>query len=99
MGIQEDKNIMEMMSVSERFDYMAAKMIIIASNLDVYKHILKNNYNCKLVEVNNDKKWSEALNKIFENKKINNSLKKNAYKTAQKYTWDKRCKKIIQFSG
>jgi len=25
MGIQEDKNIMEMMSVSERFDYMAAK--------------------------------------------------------------------------
>ena len=81
------------------FDYLAAKMIIIASNLDVYKHILKNNYNCKLVEVNNDKKWSEALNKIFENKKINNSLKKNAYKTAQKYTWDKRCKKIIQFSG
>jgi len=25
MGIQEDKDIMEMMSVSERFDYMAAK--------------------------------------------------------------------------
>ncbi len=87
------------MSPLKMFDYLAAKMIIIASDLDVYKHILKNNFNCKLVEVNNDKKWSEALNMIFENKRINNSLMKNAYKTAQKYTWDKRCQKIIHFSN
>ena len=36
------------------FDYMAAKMIIIASNLKVYNHILKNNFNCKLVDINDD---------------------------------------------
>ncbi len=86
------------MSPLKMFDYLASKMIIIASDLDVYKHILKNNFNCKLVEVNNDKKWSRTLNIVFENKKINNSLKKKAYKTAQKYTWDKRCQKIIHFS-
>ncbi len=87
------------MSPLKMFDYLAAKMIIIASDLDVYKHILKNDFNCKLVEVNNDKKWSKTLNMIFENKKKYNSLKKNAYKTAQKYTWDKRCQKIIYFNN
>ena len=87
------------MSPLKMFDYMAAKLIIVASDLTVYKHILKNNFNCKLIAVNDDKKWSQALNMIFKNQKINNFLKKNAYKTAKKYTWDDRCKKIISFSN
>ena len=86
------------MSPLKMFDYLAAKMIILASDLTVYRHILKNNYNCKLIKVNDDKKWSEALNNVFKNKKINIFLKKNAYVTAQKYTWEKRCQKIISFS-
>ena len=53
------------------FDYMAAKMIIIASNLKVYKHILKNNINCILVNINEDDKWSKAIQLAFKkNKKI-----------------------------
>ena len=87
------------MSPLKMFDYMAAKMIIVASDLTVYKHILKNNFNCKLSAVNDDKKWSQALNMIFKNQKINNFLKKNAYKTAKKYTWDDRCKKVISFTS
>ena len=86
------------MSPLKMFDYLASKMIIIASDLSVYKHILKNNFNCKLIKVNNDKKWSEALNYVFIDKKNNKVLKKNAFKTAQNFTWDKRCKKIIHFS-
>ena len=86
------------MSPLKMFDYLAAKMIILASDLTVYRHILKNNFNCKLIEVNDDRKWSEALNNVFKNKKINIFLKKNAHATAQKYTWEKRCQKIIHFS-
>jgi glycosyltransferase involved in cell wall biosynthesis len=86
------------MSPLKMFDYLAAKMIIVASDLNVYKHILKDNFNCKLIKVNDDKKWSMSLNKVFKNSKINSFIKKNAFKTAQKYTWDKRCKKIIHFS-
>ena len=86
------------MSPLKMFDYLASKMIIVASDLSVYKHILKNNFNCKLIKVNNDKKWSEALNNVFKDTKINNFLKKNAFKTAQNFTWDKRCQKIIHFS-
>ena len=33
-----------------------------------------------------------------ENKRNKNFLKKNAFLTAKKYTWDKRCCKIISFT-
>ena len=85
------------MSPLKMFDYMAAKMIIIASNLKVYKHILKNNFNCILVNVNEDEKWSKAIKLAFKKNYKNKYLKQNAYKTVKKYTWDKRCKKIINF--
>ena len=85
------------MSPLKMFDYMAAKMIIIASNLKVYKHILKNNFNCILVEINEDEKWSKAIQHAFKKNYKNRFLKENAYKTAKKYTWNKRCQKIINF--
>ena len=87
------------MSPLKMFDYMAAGLIILASNLPVYKHLLKNNYNCKLLEVNNDIKWSNEINQILKNKTKYNHLKKNALKTAAKYTWEKRALKIIKFSN
>ena len=87
----------EYMSPLKMFDYMAAKMIIIASNLKVYKHILKDDFNCILVNVNEDEKWSKAIQLAFKKSNKNKYLKQNAYKTAKKYTWNKRCKKIINF--
>jgi len=86
------------MSPLKMFDYMAARMIIVASDLAVYKHILKNNYNCQLLKVNDDKNWIKKINLIFKNLKKFNKLRDNAKKTAQKYTWNKRCQRIIHFS-
>ena len=85
------------MSPLKMFDYLSSRMIIVASDLNVYKHILKNNFNCKLVKVNDDKKWSLVINQIFKDTNKKSFLKKNAYKTAIKYTWEKRSKKIIEF--
>ena len=79
------------------FDYMAAKMIIIASNLKVYRHILKHNFNCILVNINEDEKWSKAIQYAFKKNYKNQGLRDNAYETAKKYTWDKRCQKIMNF--
>ena len=84
------------MSPLKMFDYLAAGMVIIASSLQVYKHILKNNYNCKLARVNDDIDWSNKINNIIKNKSAKILIKKNAYKTASKYTWENRCKKIIK---
>ncbi len=86
------------MSPLKMFDYMAAKMIILASNLKVYKHILKNNFNCMLVDINDSDRWSKAIRSAFKNNKKNKYLKLNAYQTAKKYTWDRRCQRIIHFS-
>ena len=85
------------MSPLKMFDYMAAKMIIIATDLKVYKHILKHNFNCILVNMNEDEKWSKAIQDAFKKNYKNQSLRNNAYKTAKKYTWDKRCQRIINF--
>lgn len=86
------------MSPLKMFDYLAAKMVIIGSDLKVYNHILINNYNSILIETNNDKQWSYKIQKIFKNKKRIIKIRSNAYKTAKKYTWEKRCKRIIFFA-
>ena len=64
------------MSPLKMFDYLAAKMIIIASDLNVYKHILKNNFNCKLVKVNDDREWSKTIVSLMSENKEINTLKK-----------------------
>ncbi|MDC1169973.1 glycosyltransferase [Candidatus Pelagibacter sp.] len=90
-------NLERYMSPLKMFDYLAAKMIILASDLKVYKHILKDHFNCILIKVNDDKTWSNTINKLIENKIDKSKLKKNAYKTAINNTWEKRCIKIINF--
>ena len=85
------------MSPLKMFDYLAARMIIVASDLKIYKHVLKNDYNSILVKVNNDKLWSQKIQKLFKLNNKKNRLMNNAFKTAEKYTWEKRCKKIVYF--
>ena len=77
---------------------MAAKMIIIASDISVYKHVLVNNYNCKLVKVNDDLKWSKVIQETLRKKNKNKRLIKNAFLTVKRFTWEKRAKKIVNFN-
>ncbi len=84
------------MSPLKMFDYLAAGKIILASNLNVYSHILKNNYNCYLTEKNEEKYWIELIQKVLKGSNFK-SLEKNAILTAKKYTWNNRVKKILQY--
>lgn len=79
------------------FEYLAASNLIIASKLKVYEHILKDKYNCFLCSPNDKYSWNNNINKIIKNPKNFLSIKKNAFKTAKKYTWDDRAKKILNF--
>ena len=87
------------MSPLKMFDYLASKKIIIASDLNVYKHILKNNFNSKLIKVNDDKKWSKAIQSSFEKNKKNDLIKITMLFKLQKSTRDKRVQKIIIFTN
>ena len=73
-------------------------VVIIRSQLIFLDKLLKNDFNCILVNVNEDEKWSKAIQLAFKKSHKNKYLRQNAYKTVKKYTWDKRCQRIIHFS-
>lgn len=85
------------MSPLKLFEYLAMSKIIIASKLKVYSHILKNNYNCLLLDSKNINEWIYLIEKIFKNLKKFNHLKKSALRTSKNFTWEQRVEKIINF--
>ena len=85
------------MSPLKMFDYLASGKVIIASNLKVYSHVLKNNFNCLMPQNNDFKSWISLINNISKKNKNFSYLRKNALNTASKYTWDKRIKKINNY--
>ncbi len=83
------------MSPLKLFEYLACGKIILASRLDVYSHILKNNYNSILIPTNKPKSWEKKIFEVFNDVKKYQYLKNNSLKSAKKYTWDLRVKKIF----
>ena len=94
-------NVVKSMSPLKMFDYLASKKIIVASKLEVYKHILKHNHNSILIKPNDHEKWANTITKIFTKLKSYKKLRINSYETAKKYTWIKRAniieKKLINY--
>ncbi len=84
------------MSPMKMFDYLASKKIIVASQLNVYDHIL-NKSNSVLIKKNSSKLWAKKINYIFNNLERFKKMKNNAFNTAKKFTWDIRVNKIIKF--
>ncbi len=91
-------NLANYISPLKMFDYLASPNIILASNLNVYKHILKHKKNSILIKNSNIKLWCDWINKIFQSSKKYEYIRKNAFFTARNYTWHERAKKIIKFS-
>ena len=85
------------MSPLKMFDYLASGKLIIASNLKVYSHILKNNFNCLMPKKNDLESWINLIKHTTKKNKNLSYLRKNALNTASKYTWDKRIKKIHNY--
>ena len=53
------------MSPLKLFDYLASGRTLIASNHTNYRHILKNNFNCYLLNINQIESWKKLIEKIF----------------------------------
>ena len=79
------------------FEYMASGSIIIASNLKVYKNILKHNYNSILLDPDNLNDWGKKINNIMNSKKYS-FLGKNSKKKVKEFSWKKRVHQIIKFN-
>jgi len=83
-------------SPMKMFEYMASKRPIVASNLDSFKEIL-NDKNSILVESDNEKALASGINKVLNNKNLAENISSQAYLDVQKYSWDNRAKKILDF--
>ena len=53
------------------FDYMASGKIIIASDLKVYKHILKNKINSILIDPDKISLWIKSIKNVSKSKNLN----------------------------
>ena len=89
-------NVEEYFSPLKMFDYLASGKLIIASNLNVYKHILKNNFNSLLVDPDNINGWRDIIIKTINSNNLK-YLGINAIKTSNRYQWKSRVKKIIKY--
>ena len=78
------------------FDYMASGKIIIASDLKVYRHILKNKINSILIDPNKISLWVKFIKRASNFNNLN-YLGKNAVKDVYNYQWSSRVKKIEKF--
>jgi glycosyltransferase involved in cell wall biosynthesis len=91
-------DVSDYISPLKLFDYLASGSIILATKKEAYSHVLKNNYNCFLINSYDALVWSEKIESIMSNRKNAKKLKLNAINTAKKYNWSNRCQKIINFA-
>ena len=87
-------NTLEYMSPLKMFETLSMGNIILSSNVNALKKILKNEYNSIIVKNNTFESWCNLI-KGLERKKNFKKISKNAIKTAKKFTWEKRLKKIF----
>ncbi len=90
-------NVADYFSPLKMFDYLAAGKIIIASDLPVYKNILKHKKNSILLD-NNPKIWCKFINQALKTDKLNH-LKQTALMNSKNYSWINRAKEIINFNS
>lgn len=78
------------------FEYMASKKPIIASDLPSIREIL-NTENAILVKPGSVKALANAIKFALENPDFCAKISKQAHRDVQKYTWEKRAKRILEF--
>lgn len=89
-------NIINFTSPMKMFDYLGSAKIVLSADIPVLKEILKNNYNSILIKnYTNVNTWVNEINKIKFNQGKFLIIRKNALKTALKFTWIKRAQKFL----
>jgi glycosyltransferase involved in cell wall biosynthesis len=84
------------MSPMKMFEYLAAGVPIISSDLPVLREILINEENCMLVSPADVSSWINALDRIIKNTEFAEYIGSNAHlQYHREHTWNSRAEKII----
>ena len=85
---------------NESFGYvileaMSAQKPIVASNIEGYSSLIKDNYNGILTKPKDPESIANALEILINNKKLKTKISNNAFKIANKYSWENVTRKIL----
>jgi hypothetical protein len=84
------------MSPMKMFEYLAAGVPIISSDLPVLREILANERNSLLVNAENAEQWLAALDSLISNPDYANSIGELAHRQYQtKHTWLRRAESLL----
>ncbi len=77
------------------FDYLAAGLPLISSDLPSIKTVL-NNKNCIFCKPGDSEDLAQKIDYILNNPKVKNEIVKHAQEDIKKYTWENRAQKIFE---
>ena len=83
------------MSPLKMFEYMAAEVPIISSDLPVIHEVLCHEKNALLVDPSDANQWHEAILRLAEDKNLAQRLAQTAALDVRRYTWQERALSII----
>jgi glycosyltransferase involved in cell wall biosynthesis len=79
------------------FEYMAAGRAILSSKLTVLEEILEHESNALMLDYSKSDEWVLALEKLDSDPSYGMRLGNNAQIDVEKFTWQKRAKKILDY--
>ncbi len=81
------------------FEYMVAKRPIVASALPNIMTVLRDRENAILAEPDEPLAFKNAIDNLFENPTLANTIAECAFQEVQEFTWDKRAERVLQFAA
>lgn len=96
MAYPDKKHYRRYMSPLKMFEYMAARVPIISTDLPAVRDVLNDN-NSILVKAGQSQALAEGIERILKNPAWSVALAQQARKDVELYSWDNRAKKIISF--
>jgi glycosyltransferase involved in cell wall biosynthesis len=79
------------------FEYMAARLPIVASDLPSTREVLSPGVNALLVPPSDPQALGEGIRRLLEDRSMAEGLAQKAYEDVREFTWEKRAQKISHF--
>lgn len=76
------------------FEYMAAKMAIVASDMPVIREVLRHGCNSILVAPDNPRALAEGINRLLTDEDLSNGIAEQAFSDVSEFTWQNRAARI-----
>jgi len=89
----------ESLSPLKLFEYMAAKLPIVATDVPAFREPLRHGENAWLVERGDVPGFAAALRLLLSDEQLRATLANQAYRDVQQYTWSERAAALCRLAG